>query len=210
MFTVKNKDDFKDFTESFLRQNSVLNLVSKNDEKYIWEKHIFDSLAIEKVFLSENFNKSLKGLTLLDIGTGGGFPAIPVALGYPDIEVFALDSIGKKINAVNNIKSDLNLTNLHTIHERAENLKGKCRFDIVTSRAVAPLKVILGYAAPLMKENGIFVAYKSVKVKEEIEDAKNILKKFKLKIAEVTEYKLPLKENFVRNLVVVVSCNYKP
>lgn len=196
-----NKEDFKDYTASFLKQNSVLNLISKNDEKYLWEKHIFDSLAIEKVF-SKYLKETPKG-TLLDIGTGGGFPAVPIAMSYPKLEVFALDSIRKKINAIENIKSDLGLKNLHTICDRAENLKGKFEFDIITSRAVAPLKVILGYAAPLIKKGGIFIAYKSIKVNDEIEDAKQLLKKTGCKITDVIKYDLPLEENYTRNLAVI-------
>lgn len=199
---MKNRTNFKEYENSFLRQNSLLNLISKNDEKYLWEKHIFDSLSIEKVFSSDRFD-SLNKKNLLDIGTGGGFPSIPIALNYPEIEVYALDSIRKKINAIENIKSDLNIKNLHTICDRAENLKGKYEFDIVVSRAVAPLKVILDYAAPLMKNDGIFVAYKSVKTEDEIKDAKFILKKFNCKIDEIIKYDLPLKENYTRNLIIV-------
>lgn len=191
-----NKADFENYMRVFLEENSKLNLISKNDEKFLWEKHVFDSLAISKVF-----EKFPKGKTMLDIGTGGGFPAVPVALEYPDIEVFALDSIRKKINAIENIKSALNIQNLHTICDRAENLDKK--FDIITSRAVAPLKVITAYAAPLLEQSGYFVAYKSRRADEEIQEAKNILKKYNLEVADVIEYELPLCENHTRNLIVI-------
>lgn len=191
-----NKKDFTKYIEVFLQQNSMLNLISKNDEKLLWEKHIFDSLAIEKVF-----EKYPKGKTMLDIGTGGGFPSVPVAIAYPDIEVFALDSIRKKINAIENIKSELDIKNLHPVCERAENVKEK--FDIITSRAVAPLKVISGYAAPLLANDGIFVAYKSKRIDDEINDAKSVLKKYRLAVVDIIEYKLPLEDNFIRNLTVI-------
>ncbi len=191
-----NKKDFTKYIEVFLQQNSMLNLISKNDEKLLWEKHIFDSLAIEKVF-----EKYPKGKTLLDVGTGGGFPSVPVAIAYPDIEVFALDSIRKKINAIENIKSELDIKNLHPVCERAENVKEK--FDIITSRAVAPLKVISGYAAPLLANDGIFVAYKSKRIDDEINDAKSVLKKYRLAVVDIIEYKLPLEDNFIRNLTVI-------
>lgn len=191
-----NKKDFTKYIEVFMQQNSMLNLISKNDEKLLWEKHIFDSLAIEKVF-----EKYPKGKTMLDIGTGGGFPSVPVAIAYPDIEVFALDSIRKKINAIENIKSELDIKNLHPVCERAENVKEK--FDIITSRAVAPLKVISGYAAPLLENDGIFVAYKSKRIDDEINDAKSVLKKYRLAVVDIIEYKLPLEDNFIRNLTVI-------
>lgn len=191
-----NKSDFEDYIKVFLEQNSKLNLISKNDEKFLWEKHIFDSLAISKVF-----EKFPKGKTLLDIGTGGGFPSVPAAIVYPEIEVFALDSIRKKINAIENMKAALNLQNLHTICERAENLDKK--FDIITSRAVAPLKIISSYAAPLLEKSGYFIAFKSRRADEEIHEAQPVLKKFKLEIADIIEYELPLTENYIRNLIVI-------
>ncbi len=191
-----NKSDFEDYIKVFLEQNSKLNLISKNDEKFLWEKHIFDSLAISKVF-----EKFPKGKTLLDIGTGGGFPSVPAAIVYPEIEVFALDSIRKKINAIENMKAALNLQNLHTICERAENLDRK--FDIITSRAVAPLKIISSYAAPLLEKSGYFIAFKSRRADEEIHEAQPVLKKFKLEIADIIEYELPLTENYIRNLIVI-------
>lgn len=195
-----DKEDFKDYINVFLNLNSKLNLISKNDEKFLWEKHIFDSLAIEKCF--EKYNAGKK---LLDIGTGGGFPAVPIALRHRDIEVFALDSIRKKINAIYEIKQELNISNLHPVCERAENIKQK--FDIITSRAVAPLKVIIAYAMPLLKEDGYFVAYKSLKALEEIEDAKNILKKYKAEVADIIEYDLPLEEKHLRSLIIIKNIN---
>lgn len=194
---MKNKEIFNDYIKAFLNQNSKLNLISKNDEKFLWEKHIFDSLSIEKFF--EKYKPS--GSKLLDIGTGGGFPSVPTALAYPDIEVFALDSIRKKINAIENIKAVLNIQNLHTICERAENIKDK--FDIVTSRAVAPLKIITGYAMPLLNKNGYFVAYKSIRTEEEIKEAKNILKKYNAEVTDIIKYDLPLEENHTRNLIII-------
>lgn len=194
---MKDRNFFADYINVFLAQNSKVNLISKNDEKFLWEKHIFDSLSIENFF--EKYGQDFK--TMLDIGTGGGFPAVPVAITYPEIEVYALDSIKKKINAIETIKSELDIKNLHTICDRAENIKEK--FDIITSRAVASLKVIAGYAAPLLKRDGYFIAYKSRKSDEEINDAAEILKNLHLKITDIMEYDLPLEENFTRNLIIL-------
>lgn len=191
-----NKEDFKDYIEAFLIENSKVNLISKNDEKFLWEKHIFDSLSIEKFFEKYAIRKNL-----LDIGTGGGFPAVPAALAYPELQVYALDSIRKKINAIENIKQKLDITNLTTICDRVENIKG--HYDIITSRAVAPLSVITKYAAPLLSKNGYFVAYKSRKADEEIQNAQPILKKFSLSVIDIIEYELPLEDNFTRNLIII-------
>ncbi len=193
-----DKSVYEQYMSAFIAQNAKVNLISKNDEKFLWEKHIFDSLAVGKVF-----EKYGTPATLLDIGTGGGFPAVPVALAYPEIEVYALDSIRKKINAIENIKAELDIKNLHTICERAEKITDK--FDMVTSRAVAPLNVITEYAMPRLNKNGIFVAYKSVKTQEEINEASVVLKKYKAKVADIMEYKLPLDENHTRNLIVIIN-----
>lgn len=201
---MQNKEFYKDYIQAFLNQNSKLNLISKNDEKFLWEKHIFDSLSIEKFF-----DKYPKGKTLLDIGTGGGFPALPVAITYPEIEVYPLDSIRKKINAVNEIAQELKLSNVHPICDRAENLLchpelvSGSKFDIITSRAVAPLKTIVNYALPLLKKDGYFIAYKSLKTQDEISDAKQTLNKYNAKVIDVIEYDLPLEENHTRNLIVI-------
>lgn len=195
-----NKDFYKKYIQTFLELNSKINLVSKNDEKVLWEKHIFDSLAI-KFFLEKYFTLYPSPFTLLDIGTGGGFPAIPIAITYPEIEVYALDSIRKKINAIETIKSELDIKNLHTICSRAENIKEK--YDLITSRAVAPLKIITEYAIPLLKEHGYFIAYKSLRTSEEIKDAKQTLKNFHAEVIDIISYELPLQENHTRNLVVI-------
>ena len=195
---MKSKEFFKEYIEVFLKQNSVLNLISKNDEKFLWEKHVYDSLSIEKFF--EKY--SLSGeISLLDIGTGGGFPAVPIAITYPDIKVTAVDSIGKKIRAIDSIKQKLNLENLTAINARIESLDGK--FDIVTSRAVSSLKNICNYALPKLKKGGYFVAYKSRKTPDEIQEAEVVLKKYKAKIIEIVEYDLPLDEKLTRNLIVI-------
>ncbi len=191
-----SKNDFSEYIDAFLVENAKVNLISKNDEKFLWEKHIFDSLAIEKFFEKYGLRKSL-----LDIGTGGGFPSVPIAIAYPEIEVYALDSIRKKLNAIDNIKSVLDLKNLHTICERAEKLTDK--YELVTSRAVASMKILAQYASSLLKSGGYFVAYKSLKAEDEIQEASPVLRKCRLEVEDLIEYKLPLEENYVRNLVVI-------
>lgn len=194
---MKNKNFYDEYIKAFLNQNSMLNLISKNDEKLLWEKHIYDSLSIEKFF--HKYGTNFK--TLLDFGTGGGFPSVPIALTYPNIDVTALDSIRKKVNAVAALKEELGITNIDPFCGRVENLDKK--FDIVTSRAVASLDKIVEYALPRLNKDGFFIAYKSKKVSDEIKDAEKSLKKFNAKVIDIIEYELPLEENFVRNLVVI-------
>ncbi len=194
---MKTKEFYQDYIKVFLEQNAKLNLISKNDERFLWEKHICDSLAIENFF--EKYGRDFK--TLLDFGTGGGFPSVPVALAYPEISVTALDSIRKKINAVTSIKEALNIKNLTPVCSRVESFDG--RFDIVTTRAVASLDKIIQYAVPKMKKDGYFIAYKSIKVQDEIKESQKTLKKCNAGIVDIIEYELPLEENHTRNLVII-------
>lgn len=191
-----DKQYFENYMQTFLKQNSVLNLISKNDEKFLWEKHIFDSLSLSLFFKKYNIPE-----TMLDIGTGGGFPAVPIAIAFPNIEVWALDSIAKKINAIENIKAELNLTNLHTACMRVENFNTQ-KFKLVTSRAVASLDKLIKYAEPLIEPKGYFVAFKSKLLDEELENAKQILKRSSLELIDTIEYELPTEEKHIRKLVV--------
>lgn len=190
---------FDKYTDFFLSKNSVINLISKNDEKFLFEKHIFDSLAICKFFNSIE-NEQIEKKSLLDFGTGGGFPSVPVSILFDKLDVYAVDSIRKKINAVSEIKDHLELNNLHTICERVENINQT--FDYVTTRAVASLDKILKYAVPKLKSRGYFIAYKSQKFTEELKDAEKTIKTSGMKMVNIIKYSLPLEENFERNLII--------
>lgn len=183
-----------EYAQIFLEKNSRLNLISKNNEKFLFEKHIFDSLSINL------FLKPQRGQTLLDIGTGGGFPAIPIAILFGELEVYPLDSIRKKITAIEEINSELKLPNLNPICDRAENIKLK--FDYITTRAVAPIETILKYAIPLLKDGGYFIAYKSKRAADELKDAQRTINRFKLEIVKIIDYTLPLEEVYERNLII--------
>lgn len=195
---MEKTQTFNEYKKLFLEKNQVLNLISKNDEKLLEEKHIFDSLSIKLFF--EKYPNDYKNL--LDIGTGGGFPALPIAIEYPEIEVTGIDSTGKKIRAISEIAKKLELKNFQTICDRVENLKNK-KYDLITSRAVAKLDLIAQYALPLLDKDGYLIVYKSKTAKEEIKLADKILKKNKAKVVDIIEYNLPLDEVHERNLVVI-------
>lgn len=187
---------FEKYEGVFLKKNAHTNLISKNDEKFLFEKHIFDSLAINIFFKKLD----LKNKTLLDIGTGGGFPSILAAILYDELNIYPLDSIRKKIRIIEEIKEELNLKNLYPICDRAENLKEQ--YDFITTRAVATLDTALKYSIPRLKKGGYFIAYKSKKALEELKDAQKTIKSNSLKMLDLIEYTLPLKENFERNLII--------
>lgn len=198
---MENKSRFEEYKKVFLEENSKHNLISKNDEKFLWEKHYFDSISIGRFFKKYN----IKNPSILDIGCGGGFPCIPVAIEFPEVNIVGIDSIRKKINSVETMRDKLNLKNLKLICDRVENLKEQ-EFDIIISRAVADLGKLTDYALPLLKKDGYFVAYKSKKALEEIEGSKTVLEKYNAKVIDILEYQLPMEEVYERNLVVICLC----
>lgn len=195
---ININSDFTSFKQAFLEENSKHNLISKNDEKFLYEKHIYDSLGIKLFFEKYGFPIG----KVLDIGCGGGFPCVPVAIEFPQLNIVGIDSIRKKINSVGEIKNKLGLQNLELICDRVENIKGQ-KFDLIISRAVADMSKISSYAIPLLNKGGYFVAYKSKKALTELEVAKPILKKLRAEVADILEYTLPLDEVYERNLIVV-------
>lgn len=194
----KTVSDFNNYTEFFLEENSKHNLISKNDEKLLYAKHIYDSLSL-KLFLEKyNINEA----KILDIGCGGGFPCIPLAIEFPNLQIIGIDSIRKKINSVQTIAEKLKLKNISFICDRVENIKNN-DFDIIISRAVADMSKISEYALPKLKKGGFFIAYKSKKALEELDGAKDVLKKYSAKVIDIIPYTLPLEEVYERNLICI-------
>ena len=147
---------FSDFTNLQLKQfgmleelyrdwNNKINVISRKDMEGLYGKHVLHSLAIAAVF---DFSP---GLNIIDIGTGGGFPGIPLAIYFPEVQFHLVDSIGKKLKVVENIASAIGLSNLSTQHSRAEDIKNR-KFDFVVSRAVAPLGELWKWSKPLLKK----------------------------------------------------------
>lgn len=148
---------FSDFTTEQLKQysslellykewNSKINVISRKDIDGLYEKHVLHSLAIAAVFQFE------PGMEILDIGTGGGFPGIPLAIYFPEVKFHLADSIAKKLKVVNAVAENLALKNITTQHIRAEEIKNR-KFDFVVSRAVAPLKDLWKWSKPLLKKS---------------------------------------------------------
>ena len=126
--TEKQTKQFTDLQPLYEHWNAQINVISRKNMDSLYANHILHSLAIAKVVKFE------KGTKILDIGTGGGFPGIPLAILFPEVDLLLVDSIGKKIKVVNEVSSAIGLTNVRTLHERAENIKET--FDFVVSRAV--------------------------------------------------------------------------
>lgn len=148
---------FSDFSPAQLKQfaaldplykewNSKINVISRKDIDGLYEKHVLHSLAVAAAFQFE------PGMEILDIGTGGGFPGIPLAIFFPEVKFFLADSIAKKLKVVDAVVGALELKNVTTRHVRVEEIKNK-KFDFVISRAVAPLKELWRWSKPLLKTN---------------------------------------------------------
>jgi len=172
----------------FLDWNSKLNLSAIRDEDGVWEKHIADSLLI-----TECVDLADQKLRVLDIGTGGGFPSLPLACLFPSLKFTSVDSVGKKLKAVQAMADELEVK-LRTQHGRIEELGQdnayRQQFDLVLARALAPWPVLLEYALPFVKVGGRFIAYQGPGVREDLETFKNLEKKIGGQIVKIHETKL--------------------
>ena len=194
--TKDQEEKLRKFYKLLLEWNKKINLTRITEEKEVYEKHFYDSLTLVKV-VSLGDNK-----TLLDIGSGAGFPGIVLKIVYPNLKITLIDSLLKRVNYLNEIIKELELDNIKAIHTRAEDYqKTNIKFDIVTSRAVARLPKLINYALPFLKKDGIFVAMKA-SVEEEIKETLPLLSKKHYDITKLETFYLP-KEQSLRNLVVI-------
>ena len=143
-FSEKQIQQFTALEELYKDWNSKINVISRKDIDSLYEKHVLHSLSIAAAF---DFPA---GIHVVDIGTGGGFPGVPLAIFFPEVQFHLVDSIGKKLKIIEAVKEALHLKNITTQHSRAEEIKGR-KFDFAVSRAVAPLKDLLQWSRPLLK-----------------------------------------------------------
>lgn len=176
---------FEEFLKIFIEKNSKINLSAIRDEKWIINKHFIDSVFLN-IFIELEWK-------VADMGTGWGFPLIPLAITNPDCQFVWIDSVWKKLKAVESFASELWLKNIETINGRAEeiwkNEKYRETFDFAVSRATAFFPVLLEYVIPLLKVGWIFCAYK-LEDKQELKSIKKALWKLHCKILKVKNYEL--------------------
>ena len=201
----KESRTFYNFMKILLVENEKVNLTAITDENEIIVKHFIDSLTINKYLINAN--------KILDLGTGAGFPGIPLKIVNKDKEFVLVDSLNKRIEFLNKVKEKCELENLELIHSRAEdlakNINYREKFDVVTSRAVANLRTLAEYLLPFVKKEGICICMKGPNVDNELEEAKNSINILGGKIEKIE--KIFLKENDMeRNILIIRKIQNTP
>lgn len=191
--TKEQLEKLNKFYHLLIEWNEKINLTRIVDEKDVYLKHFYDSLTITKEVDLSKVN------TLCDVGTGAGFPGIVLKIMYPNLKVTLIDSLLKRVNYLNEIIKDLELTDIEAIHSRGEDYKGS--FDVVTSRAVANIEKLVKYTMHLVSKEGVFIAMKGNIDNELTVSVKKVISK-KYKIVKINKFKLPIEESD-RSLVVI-------
>ncbi|MDG0822664.1 MAG: 16S rRNA (guanine(527)-N(7))-methyltransferase RsmG [Staphylococcus equorum] len=197
---------FQTYYQMLVEWNEKINLTSITEEHEVYLKHFYDSIA------PSFYTDLTKELTICDVGAGAGFPSIPLKIIFPNLKVTIVDSLNKRINFLNQLAEALDLENVNFVHDRAETFgKGVYResYDIVTARAVARLSVLSELCLPLVKKGGQFIALKSSKGEEELEEARFGLGILGGKVRETISYELP-EEAGERQMMIIDKRSQTP
>ncbi|MBM7635461.1 16S rRNA (guanine(527)-N(7))-methyltransferase RsmG [Streptococcus saliviloxodontae] len=198
--TDKQKEQFQRYFHLLVEWNEKINLTAITEESDVYLKHFYDSIApILQGYIS---NQPLK---LLDIGAGAGFPSLPMKILFPELDVTIIDSLNKRINFLNLLADELDLSGVHFFHGRAEDFGQdkafRASFDIVTARAVARMQVLSELTIPFLKVNGRLIALKAAAADQELADAKKALATLFAVPLENHNYQLPNGDG--RNITIV-------
>ena len=183
------KQQFVKFYELLIKWNQVMNLTGITEYEEVNEKHFIDSLSIVKAVDMDSV------VTVIDIGTGAGFPGIPLKIAFPHLKMVLLDSLNKRVQFLNTVIDTLELTDIETIHGRAEDFAKQTQyreqFDLCVSRAVANLATLSESCIPYVKQEGMFIPYKSGEIEEELQNSKKAVHILGGKIEDVIKFQLP-------------------
>lgn len=198
--TDKQKKQFETYFRLLVEWNEKINLTAITDKEEVYLKHFYDSIA---PILQGYIDNS--PLSILDIGAGAGFPSIPMKILYPEIDITIIDSLNKRINFLNILANELELSGVHFFHGRAEDFGQdkvfRAKFDIVTARAVARMQVLAELTIPFLKVNGRLIALKATAAEEELISAEKALKTLFSQVTVNKNYKLPNGDD--RNITIV-------
>lgn len=203
--TMLQQKQFEKYKDLLLEWNEKINLTAITEEDDIILKHFIDSMTILK-YIDENSS-------IVDVGTGAGFPGIPVKIANSSIDVTLVDSLNKRLIFLEEVIKNLNLEKIKTVHSRAEefgqNKIYREKFDIATSRAVANLSVLVEYLLPLVKVGGKCICMKGSDIEEELKNSKEAIKTLGGQIEQVEEFTLP-DSDIKRNIIVIKKIKQTP
>ncbi|MCB6610693.1 16S rRNA (guanine(527)-N(7))-methyltransferase RsmG [[Clostridium] symbiosum] len=184
-------DQFYQYYELLIHWNSMVNLTAITQMEEVVTKHFVDSLSLKKIIVDID----QKPRRLIDVGTGAGFPGIPLKIVFPELEVTLLDSLNKRVKFLNEVIENLQLTGITAVHGRAEDLGrdnvSRETYDLCVSRAVANLATLSEYCMPFVKTGGYFIPYKSGKLEEELVTGKGAVNKLSGEIEDILTFTLP-------------------
>jgi 16S rRNA (guanine527-N7)-methyltransferase len=198
---------FMTYYEMLIERNKVMNLTAITEYEEVIHKHFVDSLSIVKVYQNK------ENIRVIDMGTGAGFPGIPLKIAFPSWNITLLDSLNKRINFLNDVINELELSDITAIHGRAEDY-GKDpnyreTYDLCVSRAVAKLSTLTEYCLPYVKVNGYFIPYKAGNIDSEVKESKKAIQILGGTLEKVEQFQLP-DTDMERSLIVIKKTNHTP
>lgn len=203
----RQREQFIQYYEMLVEWNSFMNLTAITEFDDVMKKHFIDSISLIKAF------DITKDISVIDVGTGAGFPGLALKIAFPNLKVTLLDSLNKRIQFLNEVIEKLELKDIKTIHGRAEDYAKQQdyreKYDLCVSRAVANLSTLSEYCLPFVRKDGLFISYKSEKISEEMMDAKKAIQILGGQIQNQIEFTLP-DSDIYRNLFIIKKIELTP